>query len=138
MKKTLLAAVIAIAPMSAWAQAPQPAAPQAPAKLDMIVVPREVLADLVRQFQAIGTLSPELMKPAAVQALQQIVACANDNPVDGRQVRQGPDQCVPVTEALQARAAEIAGLQKEVADAKAAADKAAKEAADKKAPISAK
>jgi hypothetical protein len=133
MKQVLLAAALALAPLAAYAQTPAPAP-----KPDMILLPRESVAAVVQQMQAIGTLSPELMKPAVLQDLRQMVACANDNPVDGRLVRQGPDQCQPVTDALKARDDEIAGLNKQVADARAATDKAVKEAADQKAANAAK
>lgn len=132
MKQVLLAAALALAPVVAFAQAPAP-----PPKPDMILLPRESVAAVVQQFQAIGTISPELMKPAVVQTFQQMVACANDNPVQGKLMRVGPDQCPSVTDALKERDDQIAALNKQIADAKTAQDKAvaAQKDADEKSAI---
>jgi hypothetical protein len=111
MKQVLLAAALALAPLAAYAQTPAPAP-----KPDMALLPREVVMGLLQRLQSIGDLHPELITATVQQAAQAAMACLNDNPVGGRLVRQGPDQCPVVTEALAAQ-------EKELADAKAAASK---------------
>ena len=96
--RRLIAAALLLAPFAAYAQ---------PAPIDMVLMPRALVEDAANWVKAPDPRS-------AVLIWMSLVACINDNPHNGPNVRVGADQCPAVTQAIAAR-------DKELADLKAAA-----------------
>lgn len=106
----LTLAALLLAPLAAQAQQP----PQP----DVVLLPRDVV-ESVREWM----FAPN--PQTAIRLFAALNACIADNPVNGHIMRQGQDQCPAVTAALAER-------DKELADARKAAEKPAAPAEPKK------
>ncbi len=95
MNRILPLAAALLAPMSALA-APKPP-PHLTIPAGMVLLPRQA-AEAAAQWIAAPNAE------TAVRLYAGLVACLNDNPVDGVVRREGPDQCPAVTAALRAMA----------------------------------
>lgn len=96
MRSLILASLLATLALPAVAQQPVP-------QPEMVLLPRAAVEAAIRDAQAIATLHPDLATPAVQEAFGALAACLADNPVNGRLVRQGADQCPAVTAALAER-----------------------------------
>ena len=94
--RPLILAALLLAPLAAQAQQPKP---------DMVLLPR-TLAEAAAQWMQ----QPD--PTSAIRIYAALLACLADNPVNGRVVRQGADQCPAVTAALAERDKALAGAQK--------------------------
>lgn len=91
--KRYLAAASFMIPVCAAAQKP-----------DTVMLPRDVAQSAMAW---IATPDPTV----AVRLFSALQACIQNNPTDGKMVRQGTDQCPAVTDALAARDKEISDLK---------------------------
>lgn len=93
----LTIALLPAIPAAAVAEQPLP-------KPDVVIIPRVAVQAAMNW---IATPDPT----NAVRLYSALQACLQDNPIDGRVSRMGPDQCPEVTEAIAARDKEIADLR---------------------------
>lgn len=106
MKQVFLAAILALAPSFAVAQASPPPA------VEMVLIPQPLAQAALNWI-----VSPNA--DSAVKVFLALGACLNDNLQGGVLRRIGPDQCEDVTRAIEARNKETADDKAKIADLQA-------------------
>lgn len=94
MRKVMILLIL-LAPTTSFAQSvsarPEEAAAAPP--VEMVLLPRSIAEDALQWIRR-----PDIKRHIDLYAT--LMACINDNPHGGQVVRVGPDQCLPVTQAL--------------------------------------